>query len=155
MIKKLEALMFLFFILFISLIIISPKINLPQINILTISQVFNNFAVGVGGILAGLAGLKYLNEILGRKRKMEQESHLKLTYPVTNLNRSFKLINRPNNVNWIYLHDLNTNKKHHIASDWTFTSLGYDRTMVQTINDQVFNAIEEGNMFLTRGAFGS
>lgn len=136
----------------------SPQINLTQ-DIVTFSQIFHNFAVGIGALLAGAGGFKILYDLavnLADKRsRSRQEKDLKSMYLPNMLGKRFNLIASSKNPDWIYLHDLKTNKKHHIASNWTFVDLGYDRSMIQLMSEEVFNTIDEGERFLTKGEFGT
>ncbi len=137
---------------------LSSQIDIVQI-LLNPSQVFHNFAVGIGALLAGAGGFKiiydFATDLREKRRRTRQEKDLKALYPPSKVNKTFKLISSSKNPDWIYLHDLKTNKKHHIASNWTFVDLGYNRNMVQQLSDDVFNTIQEEEKFLTRGEFGT
>jgi len=119
------------------------------------SQIFHNYAVGIGVLLTGLGGLKILYEWAinysdkNRKRRLSEE--LKTKYPPRENGKSFQLIESSSMPGKIYLLDKKTNKKHHIASILTFIDLGYDHSMVQRLGKDVFDAIDTGDEFLTQG----
>lgn len=122
---------------------------------LLFSQVFNNFAVGIGAILAGFGGLKVLldwrREHEENKRRKRLEAELRSKYPPKELGKKFLLIQSSEKPGMIYLLDLKSGKKHHIASNSTFVALGYDRSMVKGLGKEVFNGYEEGDEFLIEG----
>lgn len=119
------------------------------------SQIFNNYAVGVGAIIGGLGGavalynwgVKFKEEY--RRKKLEDE--LKTKYPREQNNITFELWTSSINEGWIYLLDKATGLRHHIASNATFVGLGYDRGMVKRVGTRVFEAHKDGDEFLTRG----
>ena len=119
------------------------------------SQIFNNYAVGIGVLLTGLGGLKVLYEWADnyrdkyRRKKLSEE--LKAKYPPKENGKSFQLIESTAARGKIYLHDKKTNKKHHIASILTLIDLGYDHSMAQGLDKDVFDSIETGDEFLTQG----
>jgi len=120
---------------------------------LVTSQIFNNYAVGVGALIAGVGGFKLLidwgSNFVEQVRRRRLEIELRGKYLP---NRGgYELIASSSNPDWIYLHDKKTNRKHHIASNATFLALGYDRSMVKHIGKQVFDSIGDGDEFLTRG----
>lgn len=126
-----------------------------QSSALLVSQVFNNYAVGIGALLAGIGGLKVLfdwaRNTSEKKRRERLTVELKAKYPSKENGNTFQLIESSAKPGMIYLLDKKTNKKHHIASLSTFIALGYDHSMVQRLGQDVFNSIEEGDEFLTEG----
>lgn len=122
---------------------------------LIFSQIFNNYAVGIGALIGGLGGLvvlvqyaaKYKEEFI-RKRLFKE---LKAKYPVEQNGKSYQLINSDRRSDWIYLWDKRPNKKHHIASLSTFRNLDYNRSMVKKLTVEKFDSIPTGKEFLTHG----
>lgn len=126
-----------------------------QSSLLLISQVFSNFALGIGALLAGGGGLKILLDWTSNsketKRRHQLEMELKAKYPPKQNGKTFQLIQSEARIGMIFLLDKETSKKHHIASLSTFRKLGYDNTMVKTLKPKEFVSIEDGDEFLTQG----
>ena len=119
------------------------------------SKIFSNFAVGIGALVAIGAGLKVFIDFWGQIKKRRLLEYLRKTYPPSERGKRYNLIASSKNTDRVYLHDLLTNKKHHIASIGTYYDLYYDRSDAQIMSDDVFIQISEGEPFLTRGEFGS
>lgn len=119
------------------------------------SQIFHNYAVGIGVLLTGLGGLKILYEwaisYRDKNKRKRLSEELKAKYPPGENGKSFQLIESSSERGKIYLHDRKTDKKHHIASILTLIDLGYDHSMVQGIDKDVFDSIDTGDEFLTQG----
>lgn len=126
-----------------------------QSSLLLVSQVFSNFALGIGALLAGSGGLKVLLDWASNNREKNKreklEAELRVKYPPKENGKTFQLIQSSAKPGMIYLLDNKTNKKHHIASLSTFKALGYDNTMVKSLGQEVFNSMEDGDAFLTQG----
>ncbi len=119
------------------------------------STCFNNYAVGIGALLAGGAGLRILldwssNKIeINRRNKLREE--LRVRYPVSKHGQTFQLIETDFPLGWVYLHDKKLNKKHHVASMLTLIKLGYNRNQVKKLSQKDFDLIDEREEFLTDG----
>ncbi len=131
---------------------ISVSINLTT---LEFSEIFSNYTVGFGALLAGLGGLKILNEwgsnIKENNRRNKLRDELKVRYPSIAQGKKFRLIETKFPPGWVYLHDKIMNEKHHIASMLTMIKLGFNRDEVDIISQIEFNAIPEKQEFLTDG----
>ncbi len=144
--------------------------NLIIIFIQNISQIFYNFAVGFGLLLAGGVSIKALIEWrigVNEKRKKDDENRkkedekkkkeirnnnkileLKAKYHKKELGKTFQLIKSSAKPGYIYLLDLTTNIKHHVGSSTTFHALEYNSSMVVRVSPEKFNAYKEGDKIL-------
>lgn len=93
----------------------------------------------------------WAEEKMQKNKRKRLETELKMKYPPPKIGKTFDLIQSTAKPGMIYLLDLETGKKHHIASLSTFVSLGYDHSMVKNKGQAVFNQYEEGDEFLTEG----
>ncbi len=138
--------------------------------ILNISQIFYNFTVGLGLLLAGGVSIKALVEWrigVNEKRKKEDEQRkkedeqrkkeikkndkileLKAKYHKKEAGITFQLIKSSAKQGYIYLLDLTTNIKHHVGSSSTFHALDYNSSMVKRLSPEEFNKIKTGGKIL-------
>jgi hypothetical protein len=116
------------------------------------SEIFYNFAVGIGVLLAGFGGLKILSDWLKnvreKKRKEKLTTELKSRYPQSDHGETFQLIESKAKPGKIYLLDKVTNKKRHIASPSTFQALEFERHMVKELDHKEFKSIKTGKRIL-------
>lgn len=122
---------------------------------LSTSKCFNDYALGLGALLAGAAGFKLLldwgnnwNEI---KRRNNLREELKVRYPLSKFDNTYRLIETDFPPGWVYLHDKIKNHRHHIASMLTLIKLGFNRSKVEKISQKEFDIIDEKEEFLTDG----
>ena len=142
----------LFYFLFLVLII---QMFSSQ-SIINYSQIFYNFSLGIGAILAGIGGIKILSEYARKLQYERKIRNWRSIYDPTLHDINFKLINSADNPDWIYIHDLKSNQKIHIGSDATLRELGFSRRWIKTLSHDDFNKIETvEDIILTRGEFGS
>jgi len=120
------------------------------------SQIFYNYCGGIGLLFAGIGGivafLQWGNINVDKYKRKNLGEELKARYPPEKNGKSFQLIQSNTQPGKIYLLDTEMNIKHHIASWATFQELGYDFSMVKTIDKKQFDSIETGRIFLTEGA---
>lgn len=149
----------IFLLIYVYLLLLSSikfpiKIYLGM-NMLQISQIFNNITVGIGALLAGAGGLKILDDWLELKKENQRReklrAELKTRYPLSQHIKTYRLIESDSKPGWVYLHDLESGKKHHIASMLTLLRLGYMRNWAKNISVKEFDLIPEGDEFLTDG----
>lgn len=127
----------------------------PQ-SIIDYSQIFYNFSLGIGAILAGIGGIKILSEYARKLQYERKIRNWKSIYNPTLHGTNFKLINSVDNPDWIYVHDLKSNQKIHIGSDATLREFGFSRKWIVTLSHGDFNQIKTvEDIILTRGEFGS
>jgi len=119
---------------------------------LLVSQVFNNWAIGISALIAAGGGLKvYFDWAHNAREKRKREkltTELKAKFPPENNGKTFELIESSAKPGKIYLLNKVTNKKHHIASWLTFQTLGYEYEMVKRLGQEVFKSIKEGERIL-------
>lgn len=128
----------------------------PSQSIIDYSQIFYNFSLGIGAILAGIGGIKILSEYAKKLQYERKIRHWKSIYDPSLHDTNFRLINSADNPDWIYVHDLNSNQKIHIGSDATFREFGFSRNWIVTLQQKDFNQIKTvEDVILTRGKFGS
>jgi len=122
------------------------------------SQIFYNYAVGIGVLLAGLGGLRIFNDWLRNarenareeKRKKKLTAEFKAKYPKEENGKAFRLIKSTTSAKprHVYLLDNDTKIKHWIASSVTFKALKYEPYMVDDLKPDEFNSFEEGDKIL-------
>ncbi len=132
-------------------------------NIQNISQIFYNFTVGFGLLLAGGVSIKALIEWrteVNEKKKKDDENRkkeirnnnkileLKTKYHKKEDGITFQLIKSSAKPGYIYLLDLTTNIIHHVGSSSTFHALDYNSSMVKRLDPEKFNSFEEGDKIL-------
>ena len=137
--------------------------NLIITFIQNISQIFYNYAVGIGLLLAGGVSIKALIEWrteVNKKKKKEDEKkkkeirnnnkilELKAKYHKKELGKTFQLIKSSAKPGYIYLLDLTTNIKYHVGSSPTFHALEYNSSMVVRVSPEKFNSYKEGDKIL-------
>ena len=94
------------------LVIFLPIMGVPIQAVLEYSIVFNNLAVGMGALLAGIGSLRYIETYLERSKLANKKEKLRRKYPRDNLNKTYHLI-------WfrrgkLYLFDKNDMHYYHI-----------------------------------------
>ena len=142
-------------LLYLLILILIMQIFSSQ-SIVNYSQIFYNFSLGIGAILAGIGGIKILSEYARKLQYERKIRHWKSIYDPTFHDKNFKLINSSDNLDWIYVHDLNSDQKIHIGSDATFREFGFSRKWIKTLPLDDFNRIKTvEDIILTRGEFGS
>lgn len=132
-----------------------PIVMSINLSTLQFSEIFNNFAVGLGALLAGGGGFKILYDwTYSRRERVRRErlrAELRAKYPPNQHKITYRLIESDVKPGWVYLHDLKSGKRHHIASMLTLLRLGYLRDWVRKITPKQFFLIPEGDEFLTDG----
>lgn len=122
---------------------------------LIFSQIFNNYAVGIGALIGGFGGLVVLFQYAAkykedfRRKRLFRE--LKIKYPIKQNGKTYELVNSDRRPDWIYIWDKESNTKHHVASLSTFRNLNYDSSMVRKLPIKKFDSISTGDEFLTAG----
>lgn len=96
--------------------------------LLYISQIFHNFAVGIGALLAGGAGYVAVRQYIASTKRQSLIDTYKSRYPRKDLNESFFLAHSPvsNQGDRIYILDIKTKKKHWIKNRETLIALDFD-----------------------------
>ena len=95
------------------------------------SEIFNNIAVGIGALLAGLGGGVAFWEWVKKNRELRKFKIIKDTYLREKIKRedsdlgTFKLFRFGENNGKIYIYDLDSKKKHWIKNWGTYIELGY------------------------------
>lgn len=121
----------------------------------TISEVFNNFAVGFGALFAGGGGLKILLDwaynAKENMRRNKLRGELRSRYPLSKYGDTYRLIETDSPAGWVYLHDKEQKEKHHIASMLTLIRLGFKRNAAEKISQEEFDSIPDKEEFLTDG----
>lgn len=117
------------------------------------TSVFQNIFVGLGSIAAIIFGWIQVLPIVKAFKKENADYWMK-KYPKRNFGGTFKLIESSKRKGKIYLLDLKTNTKHHIASQPTRYDINMDDLEVETIGKEDFDKIEEGERILTKGKPG-
>lgn len=116
---------------------------------------FNNYAVGIGALLAGGGGLKILLDWASNASEVERRNKLRAEliarYPSSKFGETYRLIETDFPPGWVYLHDKKVKQKHHIASMLTLIKLGYNRNATEKISQEEFNNIDTKEEFLTDG----
>ena len=118
------------------------------------SQIFYNYAVGIGVLLAGLGGLRILNDWLRNareeKRKKKLTAEFKAKYPKEENGKAFRLIKSSTSAKprHVYLLDNDTKIKHWIASSLTFKALEYETYMIDDLKPDKINSFKEGDKIL-------
>ncbi len=119
------------------------------------SRIFNNYAVGIGALLAGGGGLKILfnwaNDWNETRRRDSLRGELQARYPINKFGETYRLIETDFPPGWVYLHDKTQKEKHHIASMLTLIKLGYNRNTTEKISQKEFDSIPNKEEFLTDG----
>lgn len=132
---------------------IFQTLNLFITSIQINSETFYNYIGGFGLLLAGIgavfgitnwtAGIRE-KKITKNIRMKDSIEELKARYPIEKFRKTFNLIRSSANPRPVYLFDKNTNKKYWIRSASTFLALGYNFTMVDTIDPEEFNKSDTG-----------
>ena len=119
-----------------------------------ISQIFYNYAVGIGVLLAGFGGLRIFNDWLRtareERRKKKLTAEFKAKYPKEENGKAFRLIKSSTSAKprHVYLLNNDTKIKHWIASSLTFKALEYETYMVDDLKPDEINSFEEGDKIL-------
>lgn len=127
--------------------------HLGQSDWLYWTSVFQNVLVGLGAIAAIIFGWIQVWPILQAYKKGNADYWMK-KYPKQNFGKTFKLIASSKGTGKIYLLDLETNTKHHIASQPTRYDINMDDLEVETVDKVEFDKIPEGERILTQGKPG-
>ena len=109
--------------------------------------------VGLGALAAIIFGWIQVRPILQAAKKRNADYWMK-KYPKQNFGKTFKLIESLKRKGKIYLLDLETGKKHHIASQPTRYDINMDDLEVKTLDKVKFEKIPEGERILTQGKPG-
>lgn len=122
----------------------------------TISEIFNNFAIGSAAIAGGIwAGLKAFIEFATSKKKSSYGDEIKKRYPREKLNKTFKIADHAKAPGKLYLVDLKKKEKYWIQSAPTLLDIGFFWDDAQRIPEEEFNKYKEGPGILTLGSPGS
>lgn len=124
-------------------------------NWFSFSQIFYNFGVGFGALVAGIGGFKLISEYLSSRKKQSLISNYKNKYPKEKLNDTFKIVRSPVMLGKIYIIDLKTNTKHWIKSLETLTDLDFYFDDAKDIDIKEFDGYTDGDGMLTSGIPGS
>jgi hypothetical protein len=113
------------------------------------SEVFNDIAVGLGALLAGLGGLKiFINWVEAKTRKDNfyrfKEIYSRDKFRSKDAKEGFRLLRNPASGK-IYIYDLDTKKRHWIETMSTYYELGYIDNN-QSKDWQNFSDISESEM---------
>jgi len=104
-----------------------------------ISEIFSNFGVGFGTLLAGLGGgVVFWNWAKARK-DVSDFKKIQDTYHPSKLNVSFKLFRFPNKYGRIYIYDLENKEKHWIKNMGTYAELGYEAEKWLDVSDETLD----------------
>ena len=122
----------------------------------TISEIFNNFAIGAAAIAGGFwAGIKASIEYITSRKKSLYKDEIKKRYPREKLNKTFKIVDHEKAPGKLYLVDLKKKEKYWIQSAPTLLDLGFFWDDAQRISEAEFNKYQEGTGILTLGSPGS
>jgi hypothetical protein len=119
------------------------------------SEIFYNFAVGIGALGGLFAVYKLFDEWRNEKVKREKIEQLRKIYPASELGHGYKIADSVEDRGVIYIIDLRNSKKHWIQSSSTFVDLGFDWRKVEHITADEFRVYHEGDPILTSGTPGS
>jgi len=111
-----------------------------------VGEVIQPFALSIGALLSGTAGLVYLDGWLEK-----QKTNNKLVvdwsnrFPTEKLNKDFEVIQSDQMQGVIYVFDKKNNKKHWIVDPETLRALGLNYSDVKTIQNNEFEKINRGD----------
>ena len=120
-----------------------------------ISEIFYNFAVGIGTLSGVFAAYKLIQEWFISKSKQKMIDRLKKLYPRSELNISFLVADTARAPGKIYLIDIKKRQKYWIQSSSTYLDLGLFWDDFKRISEDEFDSYKEGVSILTSGAPGS
>lgn len=165
---KLHSFVVFFIILFLGyafLLILSP-VAMPEESTY-FTEAFHRVTVGVGAILAGLAGIQYIAEVLEKRAAQRLiESRIqgyKKKFPLEEFGRDkrFRLVQPQSRQGTIYVAekiDIDPDKPYrfyHVGNIHTFYDLGFAAVAVPyTFPDELFERCPHGETILTRGKVG-
>jgi hypothetical protein len=120
------------------------------------SEIFYNFAVGIGAIGGGFfAIVKAIIDWLVEKRKSSIKNEFKKLYPRKDLNITFQVVDTEKLPGKLYILDLKNKEKHWIQSSQTLLDLGLFWDDSRRISLDEFSKYKEGSAILTEGKPGS
>lgn len=116
------------------------------------SEIFYNFAVGLGAIGGGIfIAMKGIIAFLKKKAQGLPIRKIKKKYPREKMNRTFKLVDTEKVPGKVYLLDLKDGKRYWIQSGPTFLDLNFFWDDFVRIEQTEFDKYKEGTPILTSG----
>lgn len=121
-----------------------------------ISEIFRNFAIGLGALGGGLfVGLKFVVEFILSIKKISYKAKFHKLYPREKLNDVFKIVDTERGLGKLYLVDLKKKEKYWIQSATTLLDLNFFWDDAKRISQEEFDSYREGPAILTSGEPGT
>lgn len=121
-----------------------------------VSEIFQNFTVGIGALFAGAAGFKVIWEFFSERKKANKINAWIKEYPRKGLNIDFELVHSPipGQSNRVYILDFKTKMRYWVSSRQTRQDLLFSSDDEKNVKIDKFESYKEGENILTSGTPG-
>jgi len=124
----------------------------PSLNELTtVSDIFNNFAIGIAALLGIYLGNNYFRDEIERRRKIKEYGK---KYPYNQYSKTWKIIVREDREGEPHVLDIKSSVIHHIWNMKTIFDLGWQFYSREPVKIETFDAYQRGEPIRTRGELG-
>ncbi len=115
------------------------------------SEIFSNFAVGLGALGAASTGIKIVYDWLIDKSNQKKLIRFREIYPPQELGKGYRIADSVALPGKIYIIDLRTRQKRWIQSSSTFIDLGFNWGAIEHMSVNEFDSYVEIKPILTSG----